>query len=134
MLRFKIIRLCKEGFVQVEGPIKIIVLVPFVLGIVYFVVYRRLCKVELRTESRLEIPKQDCVTHLVRGDPHNVTWPKSTWSRQSDERQREGSPYFLWSSSRKIDKLTPLPSSQYASHHLVHAAPRGPGKRERGWK
>ena len=41
MLRFKVIRLRKEGFVEVEGPVIFTVLVPFVLGVVYLVVHRR---------------------------------------------------------------------------------------------
>ena len=78
MLRFKVIRLTKEGFVQVKGPIKIVILVPFVLRIVYFIVYCRLCKVELRTEGRirywsLDFPNK-IVTHLIWGNPYNVTW------------------------------------------------------------
>jgi hypothetical protein len=58
VLRFKVVRLCKEGLVQVEGPIKIIVLVPFVLGVVYFIVYRWLCKVELRPRLNSNFPNK----------------------------------------------------------------------------
>ena len=49
MSRLMIIRLREEGFGKAEEElIKVIILVPFVLEIVYFTVYRRLCKVELR--------------------------------------------------------------------------------------
>jgi len=65
MLRFKVIRLTKEGFVQVKGPIKIVILVPFVLRIVYFIVYRRLCKVELRTEGRIRYWSLDFQNKIV---------------------------------------------------------------------
>ena len=49
MSRLMIIRLREEGFGKSEEElIKVIILVPFVLEIVYFTVDRRLCKVELR--------------------------------------------------------------------------------------
>jgi hypothetical protein len=87
--RLEIIRLREKGFVQVEeGPIKIMILVPFILRVVYFIVYRRLCKVELRrrkSDRESQLCKTRRVTHLIRGDPHNVTWSVSTWPEQSEE-------------------------------------------------
>ena len=78
MFRFKAIRLREEGFVRVEDPIKLIILVPFVPGIVYFTECCWLCKVELRRgfgcEYLMSLDFQTRrVTHLIRGDPYNVT-------------------------------------------------------------
>ncbi len=53
VLRFKIVRLREEGFVRIEGPVIFIILVPSVLRIVYLVVHRRSCKVELRANSAM---------------------------------------------------------------------------------
>ena len=47
VLCFKVVLLRNSGFVHVESPVKSIILVPFVLRIVYFVVHRRSCKVKL---------------------------------------------------------------------------------------
>jgi len=51
VLRFEVFPLREKGFVRIEGTIKIVVLVPFVLWTVYFIVHRRLCEVELRSNS-----------------------------------------------------------------------------------
>ena len=48
MPRFKVVRLRNGGLVHVETPVKSIILVPFVLGTVDFVIDRRSCKMELR--------------------------------------------------------------------------------------
>ena len=45
MLGIEVFCLRKKGFVRVEGTIEIIILVPFVMKVVYFVVRRRSCKV-----------------------------------------------------------------------------------------
>jgi hypothetical protein len=45
VLRFEVFRLREKGFVCIEATIKFIILVPFVLRIVYFIVRRRSCKV-----------------------------------------------------------------------------------------
>jgi hypothetical protein len=50
--RFTIVRLREERFVHVEGPVKFITLVPFVLRIVDFIVHRRSRKVELRRNAK----------------------------------------------------------------------------------
>ena len=62
VLRFKVIRLCKERFVDIEGPVIFTVFVPLVLRIVYLVVHRRSCKVELRRNSTvsLDSPNETC--------------------------------------------------------------------------
>ena len=41
VLRFKVIRLRKERFIHIEGPVIFAVFVPFVLRIVYLIVHRR---------------------------------------------------------------------------------------------
>ncbi len=58
VLRLKVIRLRKGGFVHVEDPIKFISLVPFVFESVYFIIRRRSSKVELR--------KLGCETQLSK--------------------------------------------------------------------
>jgi hypothetical protein len=136
LLRYQVARLCKGGFVHVESPVIFIILVPFVLRIVYFVERRRFCKVELQGNSAVRLE-----THQVRRASQAsltsfgaIRIMSPVESQGFDRRSAQGNtvPYFLWSSARRVDRLIPLPSSMYASHHLVHAAPRGPGKRERG--
>jgi len=51
VLRLKVVRLRKGGFIHVKSPVKPIILVPFVLKIVDFVIHRRSCEVELRGNS-----------------------------------------------------------------------------------
>lgn len=51
MLRFKVARLHKEGFVHIEGTIKFVILVPLVLHVVDLVVHGRVGKVELTDEA-----------------------------------------------------------------------------------
>ena len=53
VLRFKVVRLREEGFVHTEGPVIFIILVPSVLQIIYLIVHRRSCKVELRANSAM---------------------------------------------------------------------------------
>jgi hypothetical protein len=48
VLRFTVVSLRKERFVHIEGPVKIIIFVPFVLGTVDFIVRRWSSKMELR--------------------------------------------------------------------------------------
>jgi hypothetical protein len=69
VLRFKIIRLRKEGFVQIEGPVIFIIFVPFVLRIVYLVVHRRSCKVELRGTSTVSLDSES--PNETRQSPHS---------------------------------------------------------------
>ena len=45
LLRFDVFCLREKGFVCNEATIKFIILVPFVLRTVYFIVHRRPCKV-----------------------------------------------------------------------------------------
>jgi len=94
VLRFKVVRLRKEGFVHIEGPVIFAVFVPFVLRIVYLIVHRRSCKVELRGSSTVSLDSpMRRVTHLIWGDPYNVTWSASILPLK--ERQGEGSTVFL---------------------------------------
>ena len=94
VLRFKVIRLRKEGFVHIEGPVIFMVFVPFVLRIVYLIVHRRSCKVELRRNSAVspDSPMRG-VTHLIWGDPYNVTWSASIFPLK--ERQGEGTVFLM---------------------------------------
>jgi hypothetical protein len=67
MLRFKVLRLRKEGFVHIEGPVIFMVFVPFVLRIVYLIVHRRSCKVELRGNSTVSLDSPN----ETRQSPHS---------------------------------------------------------------
>ena len=54
MLRFSVIGLRKERLVHVKGPVILVILVPFVLPVVDFVVNRRSCKMELPSKFGCE--------------------------------------------------------------------------------
>ena len=97
VLRFEVFSLRQGRFVRVEGTIKTIMLVPFVLWIVYFIVYRRSCKVELRGNSAVDpnspVRHRDA-SHLIRGDPYNVTCPASGLPSNEHPGRLGESPYF----------------------------------------
>jgi hypothetical protein len=67
VLRFKVVRLRKEGFIHIEGPVIFMVFVPFVLRIVYLAVRRRSCKVELRRNSTVSLDSPN----ETRQSPHS---------------------------------------------------------------
>ena len=62
MLRFDVIGLRKERLVHVKGPVILVILVPFVLPIVDFVVHRRPCEMQLPSkfgcEFKSDFPNQ----------------------------------------------------------------------------
>jgi hypothetical protein len=54
VLRFKVIGLRKERLLHVEGTVKLVVLVPFVLRVVYLVVHCRLGKMKLKGNQEVK--------------------------------------------------------------------------------
>ena len=96
--RFEVIRLHEEGFVRVEYPIKIIILVPFILGIIYFIVYRRLCKVELRwrkSDSESQLCKHDALLTSFGAIRTMSPGRCQHWSDNQTSGQREGTVFFM---------------------------------------
>ncbi len=47
VLRFEVLGLHEERFAHVEGTVIVVVLIPFVLGVVDLIVHSRVCKVKL---------------------------------------------------------------------------------------
>ena len=65
--RFTVVRLCEERFVHIEGPVKFIIFVPFILRIVNLIVHCRSRKMELRRNAEVSPNSQNKTRH----SPHS---------------------------------------------------------------
>lgn len=69
VLCFKVVRLCKGGIVHVETAVLTIILVPFVLEIVDFIIHRRSGKVELQGKLMVSPDSSNKSMHQVHDHP-----------------------------------------------------------------